>query len=125
MRRWLFSRRLLAWGGAILIAVYFLSFTWRGLDSYFSRDDLMNLQSLHGYWEIPLWRLVMDTFLIGSPSYRPFGGVVYRLLYSAAGMNPVPFRVFCFLLLFGNLALVYKIARIFSDSDEVAFLSTV
>jgi hypothetical protein len=116
-------RRRLGWGGAILIACYFLSFTWRGLDAYFSGDDLMNLQSLHG--EAPLWRLLADTFLVWSPSYRPFGGVVYRLLFFAAGMNPVPFRAFCFLLLFGNLALVYRVARILSDSAEMAFLATL
>ena len=125
MQRRLSSRLLLAWGGAILIACYFLSFTWRGLDSYFSRDDLMNLQSLHGYWEIPLWRLFADTFLAWLPSYRPFGGVVYRVLFSAAGMNPVPFRVFCFLLLFGNLVLVYRVARILTDAAEMAFLATL
>jgi hypothetical protein len=124
MHRWLSSRLLLAWGGAI-IACYFLSFTWRGLDAYFSRDDLMNLQSLHGYWEIPLWRLFADTFLVWLPSYRPFGGVVYRLLFFAAGMNPVPFRVFCFVLLFGNLVLVYRVACILTDSAEVAFLATL
>ncbi len=125
MRRPLSARALLAWGGAILIACYFLSFTWRGLDSYFSRDDLMNLQSLHGYWETPLWRLVANTFLIGQPSFRPFGGVVYRLLYFAAGMNPVAFRGFCFLLLFGNLALVYRVARLLTLSAEAAFLAAL
>ncbi|MBI2680681.1 MAG: hypothetical protein HYX25_06705 [Candidatus Solibacter usitatus] len=125
MPRWLSPRLYLAWGGAILIACYFLSFTWRGLDSYFSRDDLMNVQSLHGYWEIPLWRLCADTFLVWLPSYRPFGGVVYRFLFLGAGMNPVPFHVFCFLLLFTNIALVYQVARILTDSAEMAFLAAL
>jgi hypothetical protein len=101
------SRRLhLFFGSAVVISIW-IWFTRDGLASYFSGDDLMNTYLA---WQKPLLRLAGENLLFFSPGYRPFGNLVYRLLFEMAGFHPLPFRIACFALLFLNLYLAYRAA---------------
>ena len=101
------SRRLyLVLSSAVVISIW-IWFTRDGLASYFSGDDLMNTYLA---WQKPLLRLAGENLLFFSPGYRPFGNLVYRLLFEMAGFHPLPFRIACFALLFLNLYLAYRAA---------------
>ena len=101
------SRRLyLVLSSAVVVSIW-IWFTRDGLASYFSGDDLMNIYLA---WQKPLQRLAGENLLFFSAGYRPFGNLVYRLLFEVAGFHPLPFRIACFALLFLNLYLAYRAA---------------
>ncbi len=101
------SRRVSFVLSVIVVVSIWIWFTRDGLASYFSGDDLMNIYLA---WQKPLRRLAGENLLFFSSGYRPFGNLVYRLLYEMAGFHPLPFRIACFALLFLNLYLAYRTA---------------
>ncbi len=109
----------------LLVALFFLYFAHAGLRGYFTGDDLMNIQKMHGYFTTPFWRVVLDVLNPLTASYRPMGGLFYRSLYAAAGFHPLPFRCACFALLIANLLLAYRLLRVLSGSTEAAVLGTL
>ncbi len=104
------------------IACYFLAFTWRGLLVYFTGDDMMNL---YGYWSKPVSDLVRANLLFWTPSYRPFGGVVYRSMFALFGFNPYPLYVVFFAAMLVNLWLAYLAMSRIADSAEVGALGAL
>lgn len=102
------SRRVSLVLSSIVIVSIWIWFTRDGLASYFSGDDLMNTYLA---WQKPLLRLAGENLLFFSPGYRPFGNLVYRLLFEMAGFHPLPFRIACLALLFLNLYLAYRAAE--------------
>jgi hypothetical protein len=94
---------------ALLIAGVFLAFAGDGLLAYFAPDEMMNL---YGAWFRPL-----------AESGRPVGDLFYRVLFAAAGLNPLPYRIACYGLLCANLGLLYILCRKLSGSREVAALA--
>ncbi|HVY94930.1 MAG TPA: hypothetical protein VHA14_19340, partial [Bryobacteraceae bacterium] len=60
-----------------------------------------------------------------TPEYRPFGGVVYRVLYALFGLNALPFRLFCYALLLLNLLLASVFFYRLSHSRVTAALATL
>jgi dolichyl-phosphate-mannose-protein mannosyltransferase len=94
-----------------------------GFKAYFSGDDGMNLHTLHGYWTKPFWQIIVSNILFFIPEYRPMGGLFYRSMYAAFGYNPLAFRVACFVLMVGNLALAFLLARRLSGSTAIAALT--
>ncbi len=107
------------------MALFFLSFAHAGLRAYFTGDDFMNLQKMHGYFTTSPARVALEVFNPLSSSYRPMGGLVYRALYAAAGFRPLPFRCACFALLLANLWIAYRLLRLLSGSSEAALLGTL
>jgi hypothetical protein len=101
------SRRVSVVLSSTVVVSIWIWFTRDGLESYFSGDDLMNIYLA---WQKPLLRLAGENLLFFSPGYRPFGNLVYRLLFEMAGFHPLPFRIACFALLFLNLYLAYRTA---------------
>jgi hypothetical protein len=93
----------------LLVAGVFLAFAGDGLRAYFTPDEMMNL---YGAWFRPL-----------AESRRPVGDLFYRVLFAVAGLNPLPYRVACYLLLSANLGLLYILCRKLSASREVAALA--
>jgi hypothetical protein len=91
------------------IAGVFLGFAGDGLRAYFTPDEMMNL---YGAWFRPL-----------VASGRPVGDLFYRVLFAAAGLNPLPYRIACYALLSANLGLLYILCRKLSASREVAVLA--
>jgi len=94
---------------ALLIAGIFLAFAGDGLRAYFTPDDMMNL---YGAWFRPL-----------AESDRPVGALFYRILFTAFGLNPLPYRIACFAILSANLTLLYILCLRLSGSREVAALA--
>lgn len=92
-----------------MISGVFLSFAGDGLFAYFTPDEMMNL---YGAWFRPL-----------SESRRPLADLLYRVLFGAAGLNPLPYRIVCYVLLSFNLGLLYAVCRKLSGSREVAALA--
>jgi hypothetical protein len=109
---------------ALFILVYFLYFAYWGLFADFSHDDLMNMwRSLaRSYPELAADNLLFWRF---SPTYRPFGALVYKVSLDLAGLNLFPLRVFCYLALGLNIFLVYALARRLTGSREVGALAAL
>ena len=80
-----------------------------GLAAYFTPDDMMNL---FGAWFRPLLE-----------QGRPLGALVYRVVFAGFGLNPLPYRIVCFLLLAGNLVLLYAVAARLSASRTAGALA--
>jgi hypothetical protein len=109
----------------LLVALFFLAFAYPGLRAYFTGDDFMNLQKMHGYFTTPGPRVALEVFNPLSSSYRPLGGLFYRALYAASGFHPLPFRCACFALLLANLLIAYRLLLFLSGSVEPALLGTL
>ena len=110
-------------GACAVIVAYFLAFTYDGLGMSFSNDDLMNIQFLHGWGERPIVSLIAHSLLVVTPVYRPLGGVVYRVLFAAFGLDPLPYRIFCFALLLANLGLAYRLFAALSGRRVTALFA--
>jgi hypothetical protein len=109
---------------ALFILAYFLYFAYWGLFADFTQDDLMNMyRSLARSYPA----LVADNLLFWrfSPTYRPFGALVYKASLDLFGLNLFPLRVFCYLALGLNIFLVYALARRLSGSREVGALAAL
>jgi hypothetical protein len=112
----------LALATGTFLASYFLAFTWRGLLVYYTGDDMMNL---YGYWSQPVSALVKANVFFWTPSYRPFGGVVYRTFFGIFGFNPYPQYVVFFAAMLVNLWLAYLALSRLADSREIGALATL
>src|ERR1700733_399883 len=107
------------------ILIYFLLLSHRGLSTYFTGDDVMNLVAMHGYWRWPWWRNAIEALVVVTQTYRPMGDVFYRSLYSVFGFHPLPFRAACYALMVLNLGLFFRLALLLSRSREAALFSTL
>jgi hypothetical protein len=106
----------------VFIACFFLAFTWRGLLVYYTGDDMMNL---YGYWSQPVSELLKANVFFWTPSYRPFGGLVYRSMFAIFGFNPYPLYVVFFAAMLLNLWLAYLVFRRIGGSAETGALATL
>jgi hypothetical protein len=109
-------------GPVLFCIAYLLWFAAGGLGARFTADDLMNL-NVHLALSLP--RLLLANLAFWTPAYRPMGGVVYVAVYRLLGFHPLPFRVVCFALLLGNLALLYSVCLRLTEQREVALLATL
>ena len=90
-----------------VVVLFALWFPRSGFYAYLTGDDIMNV---HAAWEQSYWQILIQNLFYFTPGYRPFGSLVYRLLYDIGGLNPVLFRLVCFGLMSGNLFLMYRTA---------------
>ena len=81
--------------------------------------------NLYGYWSKPFVETVRANLLYFTPFFRPLGGLIYWGLYSVFGLNPLPFRIFCFALLLLNIFLLYKLAVAITGSKETGLLTAL
>ena len=96
---------------AATLALFF-AFAGDGLRGYFAPDEMMNLYQA---WFPRAAELMHHD--------RPLGMLVYRALFGAFGLHPLPYRVFCLALVLVNLALLYRFAALVSGSREVGALA--
>ncbi len=106
----------------LFIAGLFLFFTWRGLLLYYTGDDLMNL---YGYWSQPVSSLVKANIFFWTPSYRPFGGIIYLTLFSIFGFNSHPVYIVFYAAMLVNLWLAYLVFKRIGGSAEVGGIATL
>ncbi len=105
---------------AAFVALYFLWFAAGGLTTGFAPDDMHNM---HKYWEAGPAAVAKANLTFWSSFYRPAGGAWYLSLYSLVHMNPLAYRVTCFVLLGFNLWLIFRLALAFTASFDIASLS--
>ncbi len=106
----------------LFIAAYLLFFAGAGVRAPFTADDVMNLH--RALMDGP-GRLASGLIAVWTPVYRPLGGLVYAGLYRAFGFDPLPFRIFCFGLLFVNIGLLYFVSSRLADSREAGVLTAI
>lgn len=119
------SNKVTAWLtvlGGVFVGCFFLFFTWRGLLIYYTGDDLMNL---YGYWSQPVAALIKANVFFWTPSYRPFGGVIYRPLFAIFGFNPYPEYVIYFAAMLANLWLAYRLFVRFGGTREIGAIAVL
>jgi hypothetical protein len=91
-----------------VLVYYFTSLARPGFTSGFSHDDLMNLYwAFRDGWELTLQR----NLLFFTSGYRPFGQLFYLSFFHLFGLEPLPYRIFCFGLLYANIGLTYLVVR--------------
>ncbi|MEQ1949563.1 MAG: hypothetical protein ABL995_20395 [Bryobacteraceae bacterium] len=116
------SNRTSAWERialAVLLLV-FAAFTWRGLLSFYSGDDMMN-----SYWAWT-WNhksLVWANLLVWLPIYRPLGETIYLIFYAVFGFAPLPLYIFSWLLLLANVVAAYAMFRALFRQTVAALLA--
>ena len=101
-----------------------LLFAWAGdgLFAGFSGDDLMNL---HGHWMTPWPDLLVQLFVPSADAYRPLGGVVYRIFHWIFGLDPAPWRAFCFTVLAFDLVLTAGLVARLTRSPAAGAVAAV
>ena len=107
---------------ALFLIGYLFWFAGGGLWARFTGDDLMNLNF---HLKPSFAHLLLSNLTFWTTAYRPMGGVVYAAVYRLAGFHPMPFRAVCFVLLFANLALAYRLFARLGGSAEVGLLATL
>jgi hypothetical protein len=108
--------------GFSIVLAFFFWFAGNGVRGGFMPDDLMNIYQA---WQKPAPQLAAEFIPFHQPSDRPLGALAYKLLHHAAGLNPRPYRIFCFTLLLANLFLLFEVARRISGSAEAALLAAL
>jgi hypothetical protein len=98
----------MAFAAAAIILGFFVVFAGDGIFAYFAPDDMMNLY---------------DAWLRPLQAQRPVGVLFHRAIFAAFGLNPLPYRIGCYLLLLANLALLYLFCLRLSRSREVAAIA--
>ena len=73
---------------ALAIGGIFVAFAGDGIRAYFTPDDMMNL---YVSWSAAPAELLHND--------RPLGALAYRGLFALFGLNPLPYRIVCFVLL--------------------------
>jgi hypothetical protein len=116
------GKPLLSLVTGLFIAGLFLFFARRGLFVYYSSDDLMNL---YGYWTQPAMSLVKANVFFWTPSYRPFGGLIYRTIFAIFGFNPHPLYVAYFVAMLANLWLAYFVFKRLGGSAEIGAIAVL
>ena len=82
------------------------------LSAYFVSDDFDWLYNT--YQRNPLtFFLTNSTGQLGSGSYGPIVSLVYYFSYQLGQLNPLPYHLFSFLFHFGNIILIYFLAKHF------------
>lgn len=96
----------------LVVCGIFFAFAGDGIRGYFTPDDMMNL-----------YRASSANFADLLQQDRPVGQIVYRAIYSLAGLDPLPFHLFSFVVLLANLALLWSFCIRLSGSCETAALA--
>jgi hypothetical protein len=105
---------------ALLLAAFFWAFQGRALKSHFGPDEMMNI---YGYWQPPLWKVLLANLTFWSNFVRPMVAVYYLPLFHLFKLNPVPYTWVRIALLGLNTILFYKLALSLSRSWWVAVLA--
>jgi hypothetical protein len=114
--------RLARYVAGILLFYWFIFLIRGGLVSWFSSDDLMNLNY---YWSRSWISLLKANLFFWSSYYRPGGGLFYRSIYALWGFHPLPFRVAVLSLLSVDFALLALVVHWITGSRWAALMALV
>jgi hypothetical protein len=106
----------------ILAAAYFFSQTYKSFGSYFTVDDFNTLSWAHlnSFWQTAADAL-NPAKMANVDTYRPVGGLFYRLMYNFFGLNFLGFHLVANLIHLFNCLLVYRIMRALGTGKLAAF----
>ncbi len=99
----------------VLMAAWILYFAGAGLHAWFTDDDLMNLYFASGR--------SVGQFLAGFE--RPVANLFLKALWSMFGFQPAPYRLVCFALIMGNVALAAALMLRISGSGAVGLFGSI
>ena len=117
--------RTLMWFYSLFILLFFLFFTFHGLEAQFTFDDGTTVIAVLRFFETPFWRDLLNIVTVFTSAFRPLTTLFWKPLYAMFGFNPLPYRIVVHLLLMANLPLVYVWARRLDASREAAALATL
>lgn len=89
---------------------------------FFATDDMENL---HKFWSAGWMKTIEGNLFLWEPFSRAMAGFFYLPLYSLFGLNPLPYRIVCFLLLGANVYLLFRVTRALAGTDEPAYLAAL
>ena len=104
-----------------MIAAFFWAFQGRALKAHFGADELMNM---YGYWQPPLWKVLLANLSFWSNFVRPMAAVYYLPLFHLFKLDPVAYTWVRIGLLGLNTVLFYKLALQISRSWWVSALAS-
>jgi len=104
------------------LGAYFAYFSRDALSVRFAPDDMMNLAT---YWRMKPLQLLLAQAMPWRPFYRPMGGLVYLALFRACGLNPAPYHAVLLVVLFANVCLTYRLARLLGAGQAVSWLAAL
>lgn len=99
------------------------AFAWiaiHGLRSGYFPDDLMNLYQA---WVSPWKSLALGLIVPSDEAYRPTGALALKVAFLSFGLNPLPLRAICIVLIVLNAGLHFTMVRTLSRSHIAAALS--
>jgi hypothetical protein len=102
-----------------LIVLFTLPVSLKALRSYFTFDDLMNLNY---YLQRP-WVAIGSNLAVFTSFRRPLGALVYLPLFGIAGMNPEPYYLAGIFLYSINIVLVFRLLLRLSESRFTALVA--
>ena len=107
---------------AILVVVYYWRFTHVSLRTSFGHDDLMNLFFA---WRDSVPEILKANLFFRSVVIRPFGALFYATFFHFFGFDGLPFRVFCYAVLWCNVLLTYLFVRRLTLSREIGLFAVL
>jgi hypothetical protein len=113
---------LLALVAAALISIYYWRFTHVSLWTGFSHDDLMNIFFA---WREPFLDVIKANLFFRTNVTRPFGALFYASFFHWFGLEALPYRVFCYAVLWLTLPVTYLFVRYATHSREIGVLSVL
>src|SRR4051794_39682058 len=105
-----------------VIIIYFWRFTHVSLQTGFSHDDLMNLFFA---WRESFTDIIKANLFFRTGVIRPFGALFYAGFFQMFGFDGLPFRIFCYAVLWMNVGLTYLFVSRALKSREIAVLSVL
>ncbi len=117
-------KRLVLLLPAAFIAIYFFHQAGLGLRAGFTQDDLMNMYRslVRPYPDLLLDNLMFWRF---SPTFRPFGGLVYKFSLDLFGVDLRALSILRYAALCVNVLLLYALARRLAGSREAGVLAAL
>jgi len=103
----------------VLIVLFTLPVSLKALQSFFTFDDLMNLNY---YLQRP-WSAIGSNLLVFTSFRRPLGALVYLPLFGIAGLNPEPYYLVGVILYSVNIILAFRLFLRLSKSRFTAFVA--
>ena len=117
-------RRIVLLSPALFIGLYFFGFARWGLFADFTQDDLMNMyrSMVCSYSTLIGDNLIFWRF---SPTFRPFGALLYKLSLDWFGLNLTAFSILRYASMCANLFLLYGLTRRLAGSREAGALAAL
>ncbi len=103
----------------VLIVLFTLPVSLKALQSYFTFDDLMNLN----YYLRRPWTAIGSNLLVFTSFRRPLGALAYLPLFGIAGLNPEPYYLAGVILYSVNIILAFRLFLRLARNRFTAFVA--